>query len=128
MKRFIDGILFGLAIAAMTAAVLATVVLCVSVLVLVGAIKLGLFVAELQKVDAPVFAPLEATAKAGNILVKTVAKFAIREGSLVVIQVVASVRSAVIKTIARAVVGGRQLRQVFDFDSLIGLAVFAASI
>jgi hypothetical protein len=128
MKRFIDIVLSGLAIAAMTAAVLATVVLCFSVLVLVGAIRMGLFVAELQKVDVPVFAPLEATAKAGMILTKTVAKFAIREGSPVVIQVVASVRSAVIKLIARAVVGGRQLRQVFDFDSLIGLAVFAAGV
>lgn len=128
MKRFINVVLSGLVVAAMTTAVLATIALCFSVLVLVGAIKLGIFVTELQKVDAPpVFMPLEATAKAGMILVKTVAKFAIREGSPVVIRFIKNIRSVVIKLIARAVVGGRQLRY-FDFDSLVGLAVFAAGV
>ena len=128
MKRFTEIVLSVLAVAAMTAAVIATVTLCLSVLVLTASIKIGLWVADCQKVDRPaVFAPLTATAKAGSVLVATVTRFAIREGLPIALSASIACKHLLFKAIARLVVGGRALRRLFDFDSAIGLIAFAAN-
>lgn len=128
MKRFTEIVLSILAVTAMTAAVIATVVLCLSVLLLTASVKLGLWVADLQQVDRPaVFAPLTATAKAGSVLVATVTRFAIREGLPIALSASIACKHLFIKAIARLVVGGRALRRLFDFDSAVGLITLAAN-